>query len=105
MDQLEKDIFEIIVNAGQGKAYVYEALAEAEEGKFENIDDIYKNADEYFNKAHNIQTRLMQDEMSEDSKYVSLLMVHAQDQLMTALESRELIKSLIKMYEKIYEKK
>lgn len=104
MDQLEKDIFEIIVNAGQGKAYAYEALGEAEKGNFEKIDSLYKNADEYFNKAHNIQTRLMQEEMNEDSKLVSLLMVHAQDQLMTALESRDLIKSLIKMYQKIYEK-
>lgn len=104
MDQLEKDIFEIIVNAGQGKAYAYEALGEAEKGNFENIVSLYQNADEYFNKAHNIQTRLMQDEMQDDSKLVSLLMVHAQDQLMTALESRDLIKSLIKMYEKIYEK-
>lgn len=104
MDQLEKDIFEIIVNAGQGKAYAYEALSEAEKGNFEKIDSLYENADEYFNKAHNIQTRLMQEEMNEDSKLVSLLMVHAQDQLMTALESRDLIKSLIKMYQKIYER-
>lgn len=104
MNNLENDIFEIIVNAGQGKAYAYEALEKAEENKFDEIDDLFDKSDEFFAKAHNIQTKLMQEELGSDSKLVSLLMVHAQDQLMTALESRDLIRHMVKMHKIIYEK-
>lgn len=104
MNDLENDIFQIIVNAGQGKAYIYEALDDAEKGRFENVASIYDKADEYFNNAHNIQTKLMQQDIDSKDKYVSLLMVHAQDQLMTAMESRDLIRRMIRIYEKIYKK-
>ena len=46
----------------------------------------------------------MQKDLEDDSELISLLMVHAQDKLMTALESRDLIKHMIKMYKIIYEK-
>lgn len=65
---------------------------------------MFKKSDEFFAKAHNIQTKLMQEDLGDEKSLVSLLMVHAQDQLMTALESRDLIKHMIKMYKIIYAK-
>jgi len=48
-----------------------------------------------------VQTSIIQAEARGEKPEVSVLFVHAQDQLMTAMESKTLIESLIRMHKKI----
>ncbi|MFV0551640.1 MAG: PTS lactose/cellobiose transporter subunit IIA [Anaerorhabdus sp.] len=101
MDQMEMIIFEIINYGGTAKGLAYEALEAAEQGDYEKAEQLLKESDENLVKAHQIQTTLIQDEAAGKHHDVTVLFVHAQDHLMTAMEARTLIEYIIKMHKKI----
>ena len=97
-EQMELIIFEIISTGGTAKGLAYEALAAAENGDFEEAEKLLTEADEALNQAHKVQTDKIQAEARGENTEVSVLFVHAQDHLMTAIEARNLIEKMIKMY-------
>ena len=56
-------------------------------------------------KTHKIQTNLLQKKASGDKQEVTLLLMHAEDHLMTAILAKELITEMIEMYKVINNKK
>ncbi|MBO1265222.1 PTS lactose/cellobiose transporter subunit IIA [Proteiniclasticum sp. SCR006] len=100
-NEMEMIIFNIINYAGTAKGLAYEALNEAEKGNFDKIPELMKEADQNLLEAHKVQTSIIQAEARGEKPEVSVLFVHAQDQLMTAMESKTLIESLIRMHKKI----
>ena len=94
---MEMIIFEIISNGGNAKGLVYEAIAAAENKEFDKAESLLKEADEYLVKAHQIQTNLIQEEAGGKHHDVTVLFVHAQDHLMTAMEVRTLAENIIKI--------
>ncbi|MGL4570104.1 MAG: PTS lactose/cellobiose transporter subunit IIA [Clostridium sp.] len=101
---MEEIIFEIIGNAGEAKGLAYEALQAAEKGEYERAENLLKESDEALLNVHAVQTKLIQEEAAGNNVEVSLLMVHAQDHLMTSIEAKTLIEGMIKLYKKIDEK-
>lgn len=102
-EDLEEIIFSIVGFAGEAKSHAYRALNLAEEGKFDEAEKALKECDEAVLKAHHVQTDMIQKEAGGEKVEISMLFVHAQDHLMTALSERELIKRLIKLNKKLYE--
>ena len=100
-EQMELVVFEIVNSAGTAKGLAYEALSEAEKGDFEKAENLLKEADEALLSAHNVQTEIIQAEVNGKGITPSVLFVHSQDHLMTAIESKTLIESMIKMYRRI----
>lgn len=100
-EQMELIIFEIISTGGTAKGLAYEALEAAEKGNFEEAERLLKESDEALNQAHKVQTDIIQAEARGEHTDVSVLFVHAQDHLMTAIEARNLIEKMIKMYKVI----
>lgn len=102
IDEKEENIiFEIILYAGNARAEAYEALNKAKEGKFEEAEKHIELCKEEIGKAHITQTELIQKEINGEKIEISLLMIHAQDHLMTALSEKGLIELMIDMYKKI----
>lgn len=101
MDTMEMIIFEIISNGGNAKGIVYEAIHCAENGNFEEAENLLKEADEYLVKAHKIQTGLIQAEAAGKHHDVTVLFVHAQDHLMCAMEVRTLADNIIRMNQRL----
>ena len=99
---VEVEIFEIISNGGNAKAIAYEGLSMAHEGKFDEADQLLKDAHVELNKAHNTQTSLIQAELNGDSFEKSLL-IHAQDHLMTSISEITLIEQMIPMLKRIHQ--
>ena len=62
-----------------------------------------KEADEALLVAHNVQTEIIQAEVSGEAITPSVLFVHSQDHLMTAIEAKTLIEGMIRMYRRIDE--
>lgn len=85
MENIEAVIFELIVHSGNARGMLFEALdaAEAE-----------------MTIAHNLQTKLIQDDLKGQGQ-ISLLLIHAQDQLMTTMSEQALIERLIKMQQQL----
>lgn len=98
---MEDIIFSIISYGGDAKALSYEAIEASDEGDFEKAEDLLKEADESLKVAHNTQTQMLTDEINGNNKEVSLLMVHAQDHLMTAIEVRSLAERFIAINKRI----
>lgn len=91
----EMIVMNIIINAGEAKGYMYEALSKAKEGNFDEVDSLIEKAEEALGKAHDIQTSLLTREASGDNIKVSILFVHAQDHLMTCMSEKNLITEII----------
>lgn len=102
MNELEMNIFTIISSAGNARSLFIEAIDCAEEKNYELAEQKIIEAKENFINAHKIHLNLLSDEMNNDKSSVSLLLLHAEDQLMSAEAFSILAEKFIKVYKSIY---
>ena len=95
---LESIAMTLVGNAGEGRSLAFEALNEAKKGNFEKAEQLLKESQKRTLAAHEIQTQLICNEADGNKTEMNLLMVHAQDHLMTSMLARELITELIEIY-------
>lgn len=101
---MENEIFEIISHGGNARAFAYDAIKKAQEGKIKEAENLLKEAQKELDNAHNTQTKLIQAEINGQDLKMNLLMVHAQDHLMTAIAEKNLIEHIVKLYKVLNEK-
>lgn len=101
METIEEISFGIISAAGDAQSTMLEALGKAREGAFAAADEMMNRADQMLVKAHKSQTGLIMKEARGEKSEYCVLMVHAQDHLMNAMLSRQLIREMIRMYQEI----
>lgn len=87
----------IILHAGNARSSAFEAIAAAKRGESELAEAKLKEADTSFLEAHKLQTELLQEEARGTTNEMSVLLVHAQDHLMTAMTVKELAVEMIDM--------
>lgn len=97
---IEMIAMSLIGHAGESKSYSFQALREAKVGNFEEADSYIKKANEEMLKAHEIQTDLITKEAGGEKVELGLIMVHAQDHLMTAMLLKDLTQHFINLYKK-----
>ena len=97
-DELIDTSMMLIVHSGDARAAAFHALQEAKAGNFEEAKKLM--AESKALEAHHIQTGLLADEGNGEGPQVTLLLVHAQDHLMTSMLAQELIEELIDLHEK-----
>lgn len=97
MEELEMAIMNIIVNAGDCKNHAYRALNCVNEGEYEEADIELQLANDALAKAHDGQTMFLQKEASGQKIELSVLFVHAQDHLMTAITEKNLLEQIIEL--------
>ncbi|MBP2198939.1 PTS lactose/cellobiose transporter subunit IIA [Pantoea cypripedii] len=100
MIDLEEAVMEIIVNAGQSRSLCFEALQAARQGDFDAAKNLLQEADTFSRQAHKMQTKLIEQDAGEARQPMSLIMVHAQDHLMTSLLARELSEEIVHLYQR-----
>ena len=93
----EEIAFTLILHAGNARSYCFEALSLARIGKHEEVFECLKESAKELQKAHRLQTNLLQMEAKGEKQEINLLLIHAQDHLMNALLARDLIKEIISM--------
>ncbi|KLU60332.1 lichenan-specific phosphotransferase enzyme IIA component [Peptococcaceae bacterium CEB3] len=99
---LEQIVFNLVLHGGNARAKAYEALDAAEAGDFTQAEKSLEEADEEFYEGHKYQNLLVQGQLEKDTT-PSFLVIHAQDQLMTALAEKTLIKREISLYKRVHE--
>ena len=104
MDEQEQIVINLIVNAGSARSSAIEAIQYAKAGELDKADESLANAKEAVNEAHHSQTEMIQAEIRGEKAPLSLLMVHAQDHLMTAITFIDLAKEVVAVYKKMAEK-
>lgn len=88
----------LVGNAGEARSLAFEALEEAKKGNLEKAEKILLESKKKILIAHEIQTKLICKEATGEKIGISLLLIHAQDHLMTSLLAKELIGELIEIY-------
>jgi cellobiose PTS system EIIA component len=89
--------FKIIMHSGDARSHTLEALKNARKGNFEKAEQLLKDADDQLLEAHKIQTSLLHEEANGRSMKLSIIFVHAQDHLMTAMLAKDLATEIIAM--------
>ena len=100
MTKLHEYSFQIIAKVGDAKSYAYEALNAAKSNDVKLYEENMEKAEALMNEAHKIQFDLLAEEAQnklDDAKF-SILVVHAQDHLMTTMSMIELIRELAELY-------
>lgn len=101
---MEEIIMNLIVHSGEVRSYSMEAIQCAKNGDLNKARELIEKADEEMSKAHNVQSSLIQKEAGGEKIELSLLMVHAQDHLMTSMTVKSLAVEFIDVYEKFDDK-
>lgn len=101
MMNIEQMIFEIIASAGDARDLTYQALDNINDGKIEEAYELIEQAEKTMNTAHNAQTKLIQSEVQGEKIDGGLLMIHAQDHMMTAIAEHQMVKRMLPIFEKL----
>jgi Phosphotransferase system cellobiose-specific component IIA len=91
----------LIINAGNAKSFAVEAIQAAKEGNLIQAHDKLDEAQKALVDAHNTQTGMLTKEAQGEHAPVTLLMVHSQDHLMTAITFVDLATSFVDVYEQL----
>ena len=71
------------------------------EGKYEESEEKLEVANSELVEAHHAQTKLLQDYASGVEIKIEIIMVHAQDHLMTTMTLLEVAKEMLELHKKI----
>lgn len=95
---LSEVAMQVISYSGMAKSEYINALAEYKKNDKEKGDKLLANGDKYALEAHKSHTQVLSKEMSEESPQISLLLTHAEDQLMNAETIRLLVVELSELH-------
>ena len=95
---LEETVMELIINAGEARSSAMQALYAAKAGKWDEVDGFLAESTAASKRAHVVQTSLIGLDQGTGKVPVNLIMVHAQDHIMTSMLARELIEELISVH-------
>lgn len=98
---MEQIVMELVVNSGMARSTAMAAIDEAEQGEIGRAREQLEEAKAQISRAHEFQTDLIAREAGGNRQEVSLIMVHGQDHLMTAMVVIDLAEKLINVYEKM----
>ncbi|MGF2115963.1 PTS lactose/cellobiose transporter subunit IIA [Enterococcus casseliflavus] len=99
-EQLEA-VMGLIIHSGNAKSDAMEAITAAKEGNFEQADQQVKQAEEAIVEAHHAQTSMLTNEAQGNAAEITLLTIHSQDHLMTAIAFCDLTKEIIELHKRI----
>lgn len=95
MDQQEMISFDIISNVGMARSCFIEAIRLAREGKYQEASIKMEMGDKSFVAGHDAHMKLLQLDQSQP---MGLLVIHAENQMMSAETFKILADEFIELY-------
>lgn len=92
---------EIITYAGTAKSSYMEALSLFKRGDYDASAEKMKEGDSNFSKAHSAHLQTLQDEMTLLEPQITLLLTHAEDQLMGAETIKNVVQECMDLYREV----
>jgi cellobiose PTS system EIIA component len=97
----EQQTMKLVVESGNARSLAMEAINSAKSGNIQEARRLYGESEKALTEAHKIQTDILQDESDGAEGTPSMLMMHAQDHLMSAILLHDLSLEFIDLYERI----
>lgn len=100
LDELtgEQINFMLILHSGNARSIIIQSLRAYREGNVEEADNLLVQAEDDLKVAHEIHFKMIQQEASGDKVEFALLLMHAEDHLMSTLSMKELVKELLELF-------
>ncbi|MGE6257184.1 PTS lactose/cellobiose transporter subunit IIA [Heyndrickxia sporothermodurans] len=105
MEGIELIAFNMISQVGTAKSMIMEALYAAREGNYDEAEKKLQESRSFLNDGHKVHHKLIQEEASGKQLPFSILIMHAEDQMMSAETISDLVKEMIRMYQDIHQLK
>lgn len=99
--EIQEIAFKIILDSGDARTMVHEAFALMRENSFEEAESKLDDANNSVMSAHKVQTKLLHDYANGEEVTMDVIMVHAQDHLMTTMTIREVALEMLNLYKKL----
>lgn len=93
--------FNIILHSGNARSCVHEAMDAMKEHDFDLAAEKMAEADAALVEAHKSQTDLLQEFARGTDILIQIIMVHAQDHLMTTMTLKEVAAELESVYRQL----
>lgn len=97
-EELNEISMQIILNAGDARAIIDDALISIEKGNFDEADKKLADSKKKISLAHSRQTKLIQAEAGGEKISFSLLFAHAQDTLMIVMSEWNTARRFAKLF-------
>ena len=98
-EELELTLFQIITAAGGCKSNYISAIAAAKQGRFDEAREMIKQGDDMMVVAHEPHNKLLMWEAQGRTDIVCVLLIHAEDQMMSCEVFKQLAVEFIDLYE------
>jgi PTS system cellobiose-specific IIA component len=99
MEEMELISFQIISTVGTAKSMYMEAIQAAKAGDFKKANQLIVDGTEIFLEGHKAHAGLIQKEANGENVQFSLLLMHAEDQLMTTEMFKLVAVEFIELYQ------
>ena len=100
-EEMELACFQIITYVGTARSCYINAIQLAKEGKFDEAEALIKQGEEAFAQGHHGHADLLTKEASGELGGAGLLLIHAEDQLMSAEGFHTIAEEFIAVYKKL----
>ncbi|WP_214765876.1 MULTISPECIES: PTS lactose/cellobiose transporter subunit IIA [unclassified Exiguobacterium] len=100
-EELQILSFTMILHAGNARSAAMESIQAAKKGDLSLAQIKLEEANQESLQAHRAQTTLLQDEAKGLETPLSILLIHAQDHLMTAMTVRDLASEMVELYTRL----
>lgn len=101
MNEDDMTLFQIIAAAGTARSKYLEAVASSKSGALADADRLVAEGDTSFLEGHELHASLLQRAASQEGLEITLMHVHAEDQLMSAEEFKIIALELIDLYRRL----
>lgn len=98
-EKMQSIAFQLIAYSGEAFDHYYKAIEFARNGDFIKAQATLKSGNEKLSIAHNSQRELLTQEARNEDMDFSIILVHAQDHLMTTIMFERVAKEFIKLYD------
>lgn len=89
--------FQLILHSGNARSFAMEAIYDSKDLHFELAQEKLSEADREFSQAHHFQTQLIQAEAGGADFDIPIILIHAQDHLMTAMTLKDLAREIVEL--------
>ncbi len=101
MEELELAAFQIISAVGTARSCYIEAIQKAKKGDFDGAKKLIDEGDEMFVEGHHAHADLLKKEAEGQTNIISMLIIHAEDQLMSAEGFKTIALEFIDLYKRL----
>lgn len=91
----EQVAFQLILHSGNARSKIIQAMREYREGQTGKAEQLIEEAEQDLSVAHDVHFQLIQKEAGGEKTNVTLLLMHAEDHVMSTLTMKEIVKEML----------